>query len=292
MKNRLLDRVVEGVVDWKNRQGDIARADGPMRLLAAAVAMEKEIATLVAGQSCHTKAFLLAAKMRPKEEAIPLLFHALQSSNLWLEAMMMLHWITFSRIKGMASFFEWENSLAEKSEQAVLAVEACRLSWTATYSLALAFLGLAEQIMPELANPRHPPHEQRLAEQRIVQMLEQLEDFFRILLRKSDFLQTLFAEQEFEVETSVQELRSALHAYLKNLEVYYSPSVTLSASFQQRLKDSVLPLKKYGKPKESVRHVVQTPASYPAPWLNRGVFPGKTKSHKAVEPAKMRKKEP
>ncbi|WP_157179531.1 hypothetical protein [Brevibacillus sp. CF112] len=44
MKSSLLDQMIEGVVDWKNRQEDIGRADGPERLLAAAFSMEKAMA--------------------------------------------------------------------------------------------------------------------------------------------------------------------------------------------------------------------------------------------------------
>ncbi|MGF9799665.1 hypothetical protein [Brevibacillus agri] len=260
----MLDQMIEGVVDWKNRQEDIGRADGPERLLAAAFSMEKAMASLIHGQSGHTKAFLLAAKTRPKEESIPLLFHVLQSSNLWLEAMMMLLWINFSRIKGMASFFEWENDLAKKPEQAVQAVEAYRHFWTAMYSLALAFLELTEQLMLEMANLRRPSPDRRLAEQQVIQVLELLDDLSRFVL----------------------------HSSLNQLEGYCSPSAAFSTAFKQRLKDSILPLKKYGEPGGPVRSVVQTHGNYQAPWLNREVFPGRTKSHKVVGQAKKWKKQP
>ncbi|MGN7469623.1 hypothetical protein [Brevibacillus sp. SAFN-007a] len=292
MKNSLLDHMIEGVVDWKNRQGDIGKADGPKRLFEAAFAMEKAMASLVQGQSGHTIAFLLAAKTHPKEEAIPLLFHALQSSNLWLEAMMMLQWMAFRRIKGMASFFEWEKDLAGKPEQAVQAVEACRLSWIAMYSLALAFIRLVEQIMPDIAHPRRPLPDLRQAEQQMIQMFEQLDDLFRVLLRKSDFVQNLLGHPKREVEASVRELRFALFSSLSDLEGYSASSVVFSTSFKQKWKYSVELLKKYGEPGGPVRSVVQSHVSYQAPWLNREVLPGGTKSHKVVGPSKKWMKEP
>lgn len=289
MRNSSFDRMLAGVVHWTNRQGTAGGTDGYERLLAAAFAMEKAMASLAECQACHTKAFLLAAKTHPKEEAISLLFQALKSSSLWLEAMIMLHWITFSRIKGMASFFAWQDHMAEKSEQVA---EACKRSWTAVYSFGLAAIGLVEQIILHVIALQQTSPCHRSSEQQLIHLLEQLDDFFRICVRKADFWGVPFANQGIEGETVQREKRSMLGSTLQKLERYGSPSSALSAAFKMKLQDSVLPLKKYGDLGGSVRSVIETNRHYQAPWLNREVLPAVTKSHKVVVQSKKWKKNP
>lgn len=288
--NSGIGRHYEETVKWAQSMGDEMQTGGFHRLLNAFIEMEKSLQLMTRCQTYQIRRYLVCTKPYPHQEALSFLQKKMKSSSLWLDAMIMLHWIMVTRLKGIILLMEMRQQKGESPDFSQSIANTRKLIWPSFYLLVEALFTLADKVISSMS--RYPPSPlfQPLLEKQILQLLHQLEELFRLLARKSDVLATFSKEAAATPESSLHKMRSTLYTSLQNLEGHSSPSTILSVVFKSQLKLALLSFKKYSDFEGTTQNSIQVKSPLSAPWLNSEVFPAFHKTHKVHAKSKKWKK--
>lgn len=285
-----IGRHYEETVKWAQSMGDEMQTGGFHRLLHAFLEMEKSLELLTRCQAYQVRAYLLCAKPNPQQEALSLLQKGMKSSSLWLEAMIMLHWIMITRLKGIILLMEMREQAGVSLDLSQNIANTRKLIWPSFYLLMEAVFSLVDRVISSMNRYPLSPSFQPLLEQQILQLLHQLEELFRLVARKYDTLATFSNEAAATPESTLQKMRSTLYTSLQNLEGHSSPSAILSVVFKSQLKLALLSFKRYSDFERTTQTSIHVKSPLSAPWLNSEVFPAFHKTHKVIAKSKKWKK--
>lgn len=277
MKTKLLDlssdHLYEDMIKRAKWMGGDEHPSGFARLVDSTVALEQALAVLIKCQAVQTNTCLMLINSEITPYSYQLLVSWLEASNRALETMIMYHWITLTRQKGIFPY--WLVSYKSGNNEGIphTFVEAKRQTVMAAYALAEAKIQLVCQLMSKLQQSPSLVTRGGVVEKEALLTLHKVEDVLRLLGQKHSLLTTLDQDQDAAVDTSLKEIRSSLFASVKKLEAQMARVPFLSKDLISNLKKALTRLLEfYSVPQTSAQVFFQAEPPLPEPWLNEKVF--------------------
>jgi hypothetical protein len=248
---------------------------GFARFVDSTVALEKALAVLTKCQTLQTNTCQLLMKKQAAPFSAKPFMNWLEASNRWLEAMIMLHWVTLNRLSGIfpyriARLESWKN----KSHPDAI-MEAQMQTTTAAYALVESQILLFSQLLNHLNRPSSKnPYTDKVGREALL-TLHHVGEMLRILVRKHKMLTELEEEKIGALDPTLQDLRSSLRASAKKLEGQLAPAPLISQDFIAQVKEALQRLiEPHGgsQPTTSVQVFFPPDPPLPEPWLNEEIF--------------------
>ena len=278
MKTKLLDdlssdHLYEDMIKRAKWMGGDEQPSGFARLVDSTVALEQALAVLIKCQAVQTNTCLMLINSEITPYSYQLLVSWLEASNRALETMIMYHWITLTRQKGIFPY--WLVRYKSRNNEGIphTFVEAKRQTVMAAYALAEAKIQLVCQLMSKLQQSPSLVTRGGVVEKEALLTLHKVEEVLRLLGQKHSLLTTLDQDQDAAVDTSLKEIRSSLLASVKKLEAQMARVPFLSKDLISNLKKALTRLLEYySVPQTSAQVFFQAEPPLPEPWLNEKVF--------------------